>query len=48
MPTADIPEKVLQVGWKVMGKSVHLGQDVLFRGAAAWFSFSKQVRGALF
>lgn len=32
VPTAEtssrIPEKVPQVGWKVMGKSVHSGQDV--------------------
>ena len=33
--SSRIPEKVPQVGWKVMGKSVHSGQDVFFRGAAA-------------
>lgn len=46
--SSRIPEKVPQVGWKVMGKSVHSGQDVFFRGAAAWSSFSTLVRGALF
>lgn len=43
-----IPEKVPREGWKVMGKSVHSGQDAFYRGAAACSSFSTQVRGALF